>query len=447
MKALQEDLHMRIKTVPVDDHSCGWYQILPEPQPPRVLIGHQRADWVVVGGGFVGLASARRLAELRPNDRIILVEALRIGQGSSGRNSGFVIDLPHKRDLENPDIDFKRKIIGLNEAAIQSLEEVVIRHNIDCQWSRAGRYQAAVGARGIDYLNKYKLLLKNIDHPHTWLDRAALARVLGTSYYEAGIFIPTGILMQPAALVRGLGRTLPSNVEVYESSPILCFDRSAGKFELRTPQGSIACPKLLLGTNVYSAEFGFLKSRMVPVMTFASITRPLTSREFDAYGGEENWGLTPADHAGTTLRFTSDRRLLIRNQYRFAPDYASTESRRAAVRQKHREGLANRYPRLSEVEFEYTWGGVCGLSRNYTAFFGKLDDGIYTSACHQSVGAARGTISGQLLAELAMGQDSNLLSDMIAVSGMPAPNPPEPFLGIGVRTRMKYEAWVSRSEI
>jgi len=438
---------MHINKIPLDDQSCGWYRILPEPQPPRVLKGQQKADWVVVGAGFVGLAAARRLAVLRPNDRIVLIEALRIGQGSSGRNSGFVIDLPHKRDLENPDIELKRKIIGLNEAAIKSLEDVVGNYNIDCQWSRAGRYQAAVGSRGIEYLRRYRTLLEDINHPYNWLDRAPLAKVLGTSYYEAAIYIPTGVLMQPAALVRGLGQTLPSNVEVYESSPVLSFDRRAGRIELTTPQGSITCPKLLLGTNVYSAEFGFLKSRMLPVMTFASITRPLTPREFEIYGGGENWGLTPADHAGTTLRFTRDRRLLIRNQYRFAPDYASTESRRVAVRQKHLQGLIDRYPGLSGVEFEYTWGGVCGLSRNYTAFFGKVEDGIYTSACHQSVGAARGTISGQLLAELATGQDSQLLSDMIAVSGMPAPNPPEPFLGIGVRARMKYEAWVSRSEI
>lgn len=44
-------------------------------------------------------------------------------------------------------------------------------------------------------------------------------------------------------------------------------------------------------------------------MTFASWTRPLTDEEMKRYHGQLDWGLTPADHAGTTLRMTADRRI------------------------------------------------------------------------------------------------------------------------------------------
>ncbi|WP_376743974.1 NAD(P)/FAD-dependent oxidoreductase [Ensifer canadensis] len=437
---------MHIKTLPRDDHSCGWYELLPEPRPPAILSGNQAADWVIVGAGFVGLSAARRLAVLRPHDRILLIEGLRVGQGASGRNSGFIIDLPHKRDLESPDIDHKRRIMRLNEAAITSLEEIISENAISCEWSRAGRYQGAVGTRGIQYLKSYRTLLDNINHPYQWFDRDALHTILGSSYYEAAIYIPTGILMNPAALVRGLGETLPSNVEMYENSPVTAIKRTNGRFELATPRGSINTPKLLLGTNVFSSEFGFLRGRMVPVMTFASITRPLTEDEMLKFGGRDDWGLTPADHAGTTLRFTRDRRLIIRNQHRFAPKYSSDARDLAIVRRNHRAGLLARYPWMEDIGLDYTWGGVCGMSRNYSAFFGKLEDGVYASACHQAVGAARGTTSGMLLADMATGQNSELLSDMITVSGMPAANPPEPFLSIGVKARMKYAAWASRGE-
>ena len=54
------------------------------------------ADHVIVGAGFTGLAAARRLAELQPQARIIVIEATEVGEGSSGRNSGFASprDLP-----------------------------------------------------------------------------------------------------------------------------------------------------------------------------------------------------------------------------------------------------------------------------------------------------------------------------------------------------------------
>ena len=73
----------------------GWYAILPEPEPARVLEEDLTADWLVIGGGFAGLSTARRLQQLRKNERIVLLDSIRIGEGSSGRNSGFMIDLPH----------------------------------------------------------------------------------------------------------------------------------------------------------------------------------------------------------------------------------------------------------------------------------------------------------------------------------------------------------------
>ena len=54
------------------------------------------ADWLIIGGGFAGLFAARRLTQLAGRDeRILLLEAGRIGDGPAGRNSGFMIDLPH----------------------------------------------------------------------------------------------------------------------------------------------------------------------------------------------------------------------------------------------------------------------------------------------------------------------------------------------------------------
>jgi len=46
-------------------------------------------DFVIIGGGFSGINAAFRLAENRPDARIALFEALKIGQGDSGRNAGF----------------------------------------------------------------------------------------------------------------------------------------------------------------------------------------------------------------------------------------------------------------------------------------------------------------------------------------------------------------------
>lgn len=436
--------------LPHDDSSCGWYAALPQQPACKRLQGEQRANYAVIGAGFAGLAAARRLGELLPNKRIILVDAQRVGQGASGRNSGFVIDLPHKFALEHPDPAHKQRLLSLNRAAIAQLQGLIERHGIDCQWSHAGKYQGAVGERGLAYLQHFEQLLSNLGEPFRLVERDELAQVLGNDYYSRAIFTPGCYLMQPAALVTGLAHSLPDNVELLEESPITRLQRDGqGGWLLQGSQGTIRTEQLLLGTSIFTQEFGYLRNRLLPVMTFASWTRPLSDAELAAFGGQLDWGLTPADHAGTTVRMTQDRRLIIRNTYKHVPKYgkSTSDGMRESVRADHRKAFLARYPQLADVPFSHTWGGVYAISRNFTNFFGELEPGVFASACDNGVGAAWGTISGTLLAEMAVGSDSAQLRDIQAVTGMPSLNPPEPFLGLGVRSRIRLAAWNSRSEL
>lgn len=435
--------------LPNDDKSCGWYSVLPTPEPAQKLLGTQKADYAIIGAGFAGLAAARRLAELKPEARIILVDAQRVAEGASGRNSGFVIDLPHKFSLEHPDPELKKKLLHLNRTAISQLQGLVEQHNIDCQWSAVGKYQGAVGERGEEHLKHFEHLMKNLGEPYHWVDKAELSSVLGTNYYSRAIFTPGSYLMQPAALVQGMGNNLPENVELFEESPITDIQKLNGNWVLTSNKGTVITPKLLLGTSIFTREFGYLKNRLLPVMTFASWTRPLTDEEMKIYKGDLNWGLTPADHAGTTLRMTADRRILIRNTYKHVPKYGKSisDETRQWVQTDHRKAFLARYPELAGVPLTHTWGGVYAISRNFTNFFGALEDGVYASACDNGVGAAWGTISGTLLADLVVGADSQDLRDIQYVTDMPSLNPPEPFLGLGVKFRINLAKWQSRSEL
>lgn len=73
----------------------GWYAILPPPPPARPLEQDIHADVAIVGAGFAGLTAAHRLNQQMPGQRIVVLEAQRVAWGSAGRNSGFMIDLPH----------------------------------------------------------------------------------------------------------------------------------------------------------------------------------------------------------------------------------------------------------------------------------------------------------------------------------------------------------------
>lgn len=445
-------IHKHKPRVPPLDRPSGWRPADEiTPVNDEASIG-RHYDWLVVGAGITGLSAAHRLGELVAQDRVLLVDARPVGWGASGRNSGFLIDLPHKFDLDHPDAQRLHKIMQLNRRAIDVLHAQSERLGIDCDWSPVGKLQGAVKKRGTGMMRKFCEALDKIGERYEVLDRQGCAAIMGTEYYAGAVFTPGTVLVDPFLLVRGLARNLPGNVTLRDDAAVVAFSAENGGFsaELRASNGDtvpVKANRVILATDPYTPEFGYMKDRILPTITYASITRALTPAERKRYTGTMNWGLTPADAGGTTLRMTSDGRLLIRNHYGYAPNYKATARDLAKVAEAHRDGLDNRFPALGNVPITSTWGGVVSLSRNHATFFGELAPGVFSANCYNGVGMTRGTSSGRLLVDLALDRRSQALEDIIAISGRPSTIPPDPFRSLGVSGRMKLVEWESRSEI
>lgn len=75
---------MKVTRLPVDPGLSGWNEILPAPEAAEVLEERTTADFLVIGGGYAGLAATRRLSQLHRDARIVLLEARRSGEGPAG---------------------------------------------------------------------------------------------------------------------------------------------------------------------------------------------------------------------------------------------------------------------------------------------------------------------------------------------------------------------------
>lgn len=423
----------RVRALPGDDPGCGWIRTAPPLPPARRLLSSERVDAAVLGAGFTGLAVARRLAALRPGWRVAVLEAQRAGFGASGRSSGFLVDRAHFIARMEPAAS--RRYRDLCRWGIGLLREAVERHGIACDWDAAGWLHAAATAAGAAALPTLGRWLDDLGEPYERLDAEDLRRITGTACYRAGIRLPGSVLVQPAALVHGLAAALPAKVELYEESPVRSLERRGGRFRLATGEGSLEADRLFLAANGYSPALGVLRRRLFPLFTFGSLTRPLTAAEQEALGGEREWGLLSEDAMGSTVRRTRDQRILIRNTIAYAPGLRVGPLALERARDLHRKAFLARFPGLREAGFEHTWGGVMGASPNRGHCFGELADGLFTAAGYTGAGIAIGTTAGTLLADLALGEPSQRLADMLA---LPAPQrlPPQPFLGIGVRWRV-----------
>ncbi len=423
---------------PTDRH--GWAELLPERQASLPLRGAHRVAWAVIGAGVTGLACARRLADLHPDREIMLLDARLVGQGASGRNSGFAVAVSHfGGGFEADRLESYRRVNRINQAGLDLLRAQVAESAIDCQWCEEGFLHTAADRLAIRECSHFLRYLEAMEIAHTPLDAQALSARLGTALYQAGVHVHQGALLQPAALVRGLADNLPANVRLHERSPVLRIEKGA-PLTLKLPNGDVQTDKLVLAVNHEAAKLGFLRRYLIGSTLSGSFTRALNDEEVASLGCLKEWGLLSLHHGGATVRLTADRRMSLRNAAEYHGGALLSDKLLARRQSIHRAAFEKRFPNLAHVPFEYAWSGVEGISRNSTNFFGRQGDNIFLAGGYNGSGVSRGTAFGTALADYAGGAHSPLIDDCLA-SAPGAWIPPRPFLDIGafftVRSRFR----------
>jgi glycine/D-amino acid oxidase-like deaminating enzyme len=414
---------MKHPTFPLYTDRCGFNALLPPRAASAPAKGDITADYVVVGAGYTGLAAARRLAELQPQARIIVIEATEVGEGSSGRNSGFA----SPRDLPSGpgDADLRRAeaLNRFTEEGWAWLMAPIEAHGIDCGLQASGRIKAAATVLGAKQVRALEAAVKAAGLPHQLWDRSALQERIGTSYYQCALYTEEGYLLDPGALIRGLADTLPANVALHENTPLLSMQRR-GNWYLETPSARITAPSIIMATNAAIRHFGRLRDRLVTIYTYAAITEALNAKDTLQLGSMPVWGLLPSHRLGTTVRRVAPDRLLVRSMYAHERPVPAPHVRETLLSCFHR-----RYPALAHIGLDQVWGGTTALTMNGAPWWGQVEEGLYTSAGCNGSGIVKGSILGKRLAELALGQCTQ--DQVRATWGLANWVAPEPLRSIG----------------
>lgn len=424
------------RTYPVYLSPSGWNAILPPRQVKTTLPQTRRFKTIVIGGGYSGLASARRLADLEPDQTILVIEAGTIGESSAGRNSGFLSRLPNRPRANNHGSidDAAQRQMRIYKQGNEWLRDVITTHAIDCGWDEhSPRFSAAATDTGEQSLKATARNYMHWDVPCTHFDQDALQQRIGTGYYRYGYQTPFNTFVQPAALIRGLADSLPDNVHLVERLAVQRIEESQRNHKVHTAQGTFECDRLIIANNGFARHLGILRDRLITIYTYAGLTPQLDKNELEKLGQEPTWGIIPALRLGTTLRKTTDGRFMIRSAYSYERELPTD-----LVRTQLTTLYSNRYPQMRSHSFEHVWGGCTALTRNGGMFFGQVRPGIFATAGCNGAGVLRGSTQGRLLADLACNVDSDILSDQLKLQG-PTWLPPEPIRKIGVLSAIALE--------
>ena len=431
----------------VNDNNCSWINDLRPRLNIHTLSSDLDCEWLIIGAGYTGLSAARKLGQLYPNQKILLVDAQLAGEGASSRNSGYLVDTTLNDGFtSNKELENYKKKANIYKLGIESVKRFIKEYQVDCDWNECGKYFASSKVNDKKILKNFSKTLSKLGFEHNFLCNKDLTKRLGTNFYDTALHTKGGILLHPGKLVRAMIDTLPENVNLYENSPLINWKKINGIVNCNFKSGSIKTKKIIFATNGFLKSLGIKINYNFPITLTASMTRSLTNDEFKSIGEPKEWGVLPVRPMGATIRMTKDRRILIRNTAEVRNPFKMAKSDLEKRSDKQKIGIKKRFPQLPDNIIQSTWSGIVSRTRNSSQIFEKIEDNIFVAGCYNGSGIGVGTLFGEQIAIKASNENTKEIQTIEART-RPTLLPPQPFLDLGIKTRLIYERFRAKSEI
>jgi len=431
----------------VNDNSCSWINDLDTRSNIKTLDKDKSCDWLIIGAGYTGLSAARKLSELHPNQKIIIVDAQLAGEGASGRNSGYLVDTTLNDGFtSNKELSNYKKKTDIYQLGIGAVKKFIKEHQVDCDWNESGKYFASSNQKDKKILENFSNTLSKLDFGYNILGKDELEKKLGTSFYNVGLYTKGGILLHPGKLVRAMIDVLSDNIELLENSQLNEWVKNKDTIICKFNNHKITTKKIIFCTNGFLKSLGIKSNYNFPLTLTASMTRPLTDTEFKSIGEPNEWGVLPVRPMGATIRMTKDKRILIRNTAEVHNPFQMLKADLNKRSLNQKLGIKKRFPTLPNDIIESSWSGIVSRTRNSSQIFEKINDNVFAAGCYNGSGIGVGTLFGEQIAISASTENSREIN-IIEKRNKPNLLPPQPFLHLGVKSRLMFERFKAKNEI
>lgn len=373
-------------------------------------------DVAIVGGGYTGVAAARKLA--LQGAKAILLEARTLGWGASTRNGG-IIHPGYKWGvptlIRRYGLELARAIHDESLEALQLVTGLIRDNDIDAELRMSGWLELAWAPGHADAFAEEVEALKSFGMTARVVMKEDLRSEIGTGSYHGGLAIEPGGILHPGKWFAGLvGMAERAGADLHESTPVVSIRRQGdGRFVVETSRGAILARDVLVATNGYAdGAAPSVRRRIVPIGSYIIATEPLPA--------DLALELSPTGRAYfDTKNFLSywhvsaDRRLIFGGRVSFMP---TTTDRTAKLLHAR---MLDIHPQVADQRIEYSWGGKVAMTFDRMPHIGRLG-GIMHATGYAGTGVLMSTYLGTRAAEWLGGGTAPALS-RLRFQMIPAP--------------------------
>ena len=411
----------------------------------------QRADVVIVGGGFTGLWTAYYLLRTRPDLQVVVLEAEHVGFGASGRNGGWASALwPVSPDRIAAAHGRSAALAMLAELrhTVDEVGEVCRHEGIDAGFHKGGTLVVARGPAQEARARAYAGHGASWENDTIWLGpEQTFERLPGAGPLNGATFTPHCARIHPRRLVDGLaeavvrlGGIVIEGARVQDIQPGTVTTNSGD---------TIRAQSIVRATEAWAPRLPSSRRAIAPVYSLMVATEPLADEHWSRIGLADNEVFSDHGHVIIYGQRTVDGRIAFGGRgapYHYASDIKASYDHEEQVFSRLREELHRLLPALGDVRFTHAWGGPLGIARDWHPSVGyDPSNGLGWAGGYVGDGVAATNLAGRTLVALITGKDDPIT--VLPWVGHRSPSwEPEPMRWLGVNAGLRLAEWADAEE-
>jgi gamma-glutamylputrescine oxidase len=374
----------------------SWYAETMASAPERgPLAADLDVDVCVVGAGLAGLTVARELA--RRGWSVAVLERHKVAWNASGLNSGFVLP-GFSKDMES----VVKRVGPVGAKALWALSEVgleYVRTTIretempGVELVEEGWLDVSKTDDAEQHIAMVRLIGQEFGSRVEGWPVERVREVLRSDSYFHAVHLPQAFHIHPLNYALGLAAAAEqAGARIYEQTTALSIDASGVRKHVETTSGRLRAGHVVLAGNVHLGKLlPRISGTLVGLWNYVMVTQPIGERLADTV--RFRGAISDSDVADNHYRIVGGDRLL------WSGRLTAWQGNPRHYIRTLKNDIANVYPRLRGVEFEFSWTCVDGSALHRMPQIGEFAPRMWLAAGFGGHGINTTAMAGNIIAK------------------------------------------------